>query len=198
MAAVLLQKIDDHERPIALFSRAIRDAALKYNIIEKQALALVKALKYFRVYILHSHTLAYVPNAAVKDVLVQTYPEGIRGKWIAALLEYDLEIKATKLVKGQGLAKLMAESNLHVLDINLIAAMFDENEEGSSIQVSEMFVLSPWYSNIIYVLQNLSSPPGMSRNKGRTLKLKAAKFCILNSALYWKDPSGILLNCLVE
>lgn len=33
MAAVLLQKRDDHERPIAFFSRAIRDASFKYNII---------------------------------------------------------------------------------------------------------------------------------------------------------------------
>eukprot|EP00253_Pinus_taeda_P033356 PITA_33356 len=107
METMLLQKRDDHKRPIAFFSRAIRDATLKYNIIEKQALALVKALKHFR-----------------------TYLEGRRGKWIAALLEYDVEIKPTKLVKGQGLAKLMAESNLHALDINLIAAMSDENEEG--------------------------------------------------------------------
>ena len=69
----------------------------------------MKALEDFRVYILHSHILAYVPNATVKDVLVQTDPEGRRGKWIAALLEYDVEIKPTKLVKGQGLAKLMAK-----------------------------------------------------------------------------------------
>jgi len=158
----------------------------------------VKALKYFQVYILHSHILAYVPNIVVKDVLVQTDPEGRRGKWIATLLEYDVEIKPTKLVKGQGLAKLMAESNLHALDINLIAAMSDENEEGMLVQVSEMFALSPWYADIIYVLKNLSSPPGMTKNKERTLKMKAAKFCILNSALYWKDPGGILLNCLVE
>ena len=61
-----------------------------------------------------------------------------------------------------------------------------------------MFVASPWYSDIMYVLQNLSSPPYMTRNKGRTLKLKAAKFCILNSTLYWKDPDGVLLNFLVE
>eukprot|EP00253_Pinus_taeda_P016307 PITA_16307 len=125
-------------------------------------------------------------------------PKGRQGEWIAALLEYDVEIKPTKLLKGQGLAKLMDESNLHALDINLIAAMSDENEEGSSIQVSRMFVLSSWYLDIIYVLQNLSPPLGMTRNKSRTLKLKAAKFCILNSALYWKDPGGVLLNCLVE
>eukprot|EP00253_Pinus_taeda_P012501 PITA_12501 len=30
------------------------------------------------------------------------------------------------------------------------------------------------------------------------LKLKVAKFFILNSTMYWKDLGGILLNCLVE
>ena len=47
MAAVLMQKRDQHEKPIAFFSRTIRDVALKYNIIEKQALALVKSVEIF-------------------------------------------------------------------------------------------------------------------------------------------------------
>jgi len=38
------------------------------------------------------------------------------------ILEYDIEIKPTKLIRGQGLAKLMVESNFHALDIkNLVA-----------------------------------------------------------------------------
>ena len=78
--------------------------------MEKQAFALVKALKEFRVYILHSHTISFVPNSVVKDILTQD-PDGKRGKWIAVILEYDLETKPTKLIKGQGLAKLMVESN---------------------------------------------------------------------------------------
>ena len=79
--------------------------------MEKQAYALIKALKDFRVYILHSHTIAYVPNIVVKGIVSQD-PDGKRGKWIATILEYDLEIKPAKLIKGQGLAQLMAESNL--------------------------------------------------------------------------------------
>eukprot|EP00253_Pinus_taeda_P031390 PITA_31390 len=129
-----MQKREGVENPIAFFSCIIRDGALKYNIIEKQALALVKALKDFRVYILRSHILAYVPNVAVKDILVQADPEGRRGKWIVALLKYDVEIKPTKLIKGQALAKLMAETNLQILDINLNATMSDEDEENPSIQ----------------------------------------------------------------
>eukprot|EP00253_Pinus_taeda_P034561 PITA_34561 len=149
----------------------------------------------------YEHTLAVVlmqKREAVKDILVHADPEGRSGKWIAALLEYDVEIKPTKLIKGQGLAKLMAQTNLQILDINLIAAMSDEDEENPSIQVFEMFLSSPWYADILYVLQHLSSPPGMPRNRSRTLKLKATKFCILDSTLFWKDPDGMLLNCLVE
>ena len=152
----------------------------------------------FRVYILHSHTIAYVPNAVVKDVLMQTNPEGRRGKWIAVMLEYDLEIKPTKLIKGQGLEKLMAQSNLRALDINLIAAMSKDEDEGLLVLVSDIFLQSPWYSDIVYVLQHLSPPPEMYRRKVRSLKLKSAKFCILNSSLYWKYLGGILLNCLDE
>jgi len=125
----LLQKNNQgYEQPIEFFSKSLRDATLKYNIMEKQALALVKAIKYFRVYILYSHIIAYVPNSVVKEILTQNGPKGKRGKWIATILEYDIEIKPTKLIKGQGLAKLMAESNCHALDINFISALDDQEE----------------------------------------------------------------------
>ena len=91
---------------------------MKYPIMEKQAYALVKAIKDFRVYILYSHVIAYVPHAAVKDILTQEGLEGKRGKWIANILEYDIEIKPTKLIKGKGLAKLMSETNFQALEIN--------------------------------------------------------------------------------
>eukprot|EP00253_Pinus_taeda_P016584 PITA_16584 len=100
-------------------------------------------------------------NRTIRDVTTDL--EGRRGKWITTMLEYDLEIKPTKLIKGQGLAKLMAKSNLHALDINLIATLSEEEEEEeeeeeSQLQVSDMFTTSPWYSDIVYVLQHLNPP----------------------------------------
>ena len=86
--------------------------------MDKQAYASIKALKEFRVYILHSHSIVFVPFVAIKDILTQAEPDGRRAKWIATLLEYDLEIKPTKLVKGKGLAKLMAQSNYELLGVN--------------------------------------------------------------------------------
>ena len=100
----------------------LRDGELKCDIMEKQAYALVKSLKYFNVYILHSHVIVHVLTATVKGLLTQPDPEGRRAKWIATLLEYDIEIKPTKLVKGQGLVKMMTNSNCESLQLNFLSS----------------------------------------------------------------------------
>ena len=166
------------EQPIAFFSKMLRDGELKYDIMEKQAYALVKALKDFRVYILHSYVIAHVPTAAVKGILTQPDPEGRREKWIATLLEYDINIKPTKLVKGQGLAKMMTNSICESLQINFLSNQ--SNQLDTEVEVMIDFVASPWYSNIVHVLQNLQAPAGLSKSRARSVKLKAAKFCIIN------------------
>jgi hypothetical protein len=59
IVGVLLQN-NEHkfERPIAYYRRTLKDSPLIYDIMEKVAYALVKALKEFRTYILHSHVIA--------------------------------------------------------------------------------------------------------------------------------------------
>ena len=70
IAGILLQKNDERlEQPITFYSKTLRDAPLRYTIMEKQAFSLIKALKDFRVYILHSHIVAFVPSIIVKDIL---------------------------------------------------------------------------------------------------------------------------------
>jgi hypothetical protein len=165
--------------------------------MEKQTFSLVKAIKYFRVYILHSHTIAYVPNTVVKDILTWDNPDGRRGKWIAVIQVYNIEIKPTKLVKGQGLAKLMVESNFHALDIKILATI-NGPEEQAAPNIKEAFLKSPLYVDLIFVLHNLQAPLGLTKNKERFIKLKALKFCILEGNIYWKYPGGILLNFLLK
>jgi hypothetical protein len=128
--------------------------------MEKQAYALVKSLKEFRTYILHSHVIACVPSSSVKDILTQPDPEGRRGKWIASMLEYDLEIKPTKLIKGQGLTKLMAQSDCDVVGMNFIVDLSECPQEEKIAQAPQQFIDSPWYTDIIYVLENLQAPLG--------------------------------------
>eukprot|EP00253_Pinus_taeda_P032972 PITA_32972 len=78
IVGVLLQRGNQGtKQPISFFSRTLANVELKYNILEKQAYALVKAIKDFRIYILHSHIVAYVPSTVVKDILTQADPDEI-------------------------------------------------------------------------------------------------------------------------
>jgi hypothetical protein len=126
---VLLQKNEkDQEQSIAFFSNVLRGVELMYNSMENKAYALVKALNTFRDYIMHSKLLAYVPTSIIKYILTQRNSEGRRGKWIAKIQEYDMDIKPIKLVKVQGLAKLLVESNCKVLDLNALSTNIIEIE----------------------------------------------------------------------
>ena len=129
-----LRKINFLRRFISNLAELIRllnnmlkkDSKVKWTIEAKQAFE----------DILYSHVIAYVPNVVVKDILTQEGIEGKRGKWIANILEYDLEIKPTKLIKGQGLAKLMTETNFQALDINEL----DNKQEMASPQINQAFL----------------------------------------------------------
>jgi hypothetical protein len=125
--------------------------------------------------------------------------DGKRGKWIAKILEFDLEIKPTKLIKGQGLAKLLAESKCKALGISYIntRSKIQQNESSNkNSQGALSLIACPRYKDILYFLQELRPPDGMKKSQVRDLKLKAVRYCLIDQALYWKDPLGLLLRCL--
>ena len=73
----------------------------------KQAYALVKALKSFKKYILHSQITAFMSRVSIKDMLCQPKLYGRWGKRITKIQEYYMMINPTKFIKIQGMAKLM-------------------------------------------------------------------------------------------
>ena len=194
IAAVLLQKNDEgHEQPVAFFSKVLRDAEVKYESLEKQAYALIKALKAFRTYILQAKVIAYVPSSSVKDVLIQPDIDGKRSKWITKLIEFDIEIKPVKRVRGQGLANLLVEDNCKLIEMNMINCVAESSEipaheSNPGLPVSNHIAECEWYSHIIYFLQNLEPPADLSKTQKRVLKLKGVNFCINENMLFWKDP----------
>jgi hypothetical protein len=190
IATVLLQRNDQgQEKPMDFFRNTLRDVEVKYNPIEKQAYALVKSLKDFR----------------IKDVLIQPDLDGKRAKWIAKLIEFDIDIKPTKLIKGQGLENLLVQENCEVLGINFININVEDAQSEIYIEryshdqpVSTNLSSCEWYNRIKHFLRTLAAPPEMNQTQVRALKLKAIKFCINENMLYWKDPSRMLLRCLAK
>lgn len=51
------------------------------------------------------------------------------------MLEYNLEFRPTNLVKGQGLAKMMAQSNCEVLGMNFLALCSEDIAQVEEKQV---------------------------------------------------------------
>lgn len=88
---------------------------------------------------------------------------------------------------------MTTKSNFNALDIKFLVAL-DDQEEHATPQLGEVFIASPWYAGLIFVLFNLNAPPGLTKTKARFLKLKAVKFCVMDNVLYWTYASGSLLN----
>ena len=92
----------------------------------------------------------------------------------------------------------MAQSNHEALGIKSFESDADTSAQQEEGQVHLDFLASSSYKDIVHALLNLQAPPELSKTRVRSVKLKSAKFCIINRFLYWKDLGSILLNCLLE
>jgi hypothetical protein len=195
IAGVLLQKNDEgQEQPIAFMSKALKNSDLNYTSMEKQSYALVKSPKHFRVYIGYSKIMGYVPHVAIKDILGKHDFLGDKGKWVSKIQEYDLEIKPTKLIKGQGLAQMLTKGNAQVVDLVC------QNNQTRPTLSSKLHRLEQhlWYSDIIYFISSLTCPSHLIGHKRRDLRLKETMYCIIKDNLGWNNPDGVILMCVDE
>ena len=98
-------------------------------------------------------------------------------------MEYDVDIKPTKLVKGQGLAKYLADSNCEVVGLHLMAEqpIQEELQKGQDKeQIMDRYAESVWYADIAHFLLYLQCPVHLDKKAARSLKLKAMKYCLID------------------
>ena len=67
------------------------------------------------------------------------------------LLEYDINIIPTKLIKGRGLEKMLTDSNCESLQLNFLSSQ--SHQLDTRLEVMIDFATSPWFSDIVHVLQ---------------------------------------------
>ena len=65
------------------------------------------------------------------------------------LLEYDLEIKHTKLIRGQRLAKLMTQPSIDFLELNLSNTNSVTIVQNDEKDINSNYLASPWYADVI-------------------------------------------------
>jgi hypothetical protein len=187
LSSILTQQDDEgSEAPISFMSIPLKKHELNYTPTENHVFTIVKALKQFRYYILHSHSVVYVPEIVVKSILTQQeVGMNKRAVWVAKVQEYYLTIKPTSLVKGHGLCKM--------IDENKDASLDKSNETPIVLLVS---LTNSWFLDIAYFLSYGECPSNMNHKERRNLRLKAAKYVISNGVLYKRGIDGTFLRCV--
>eukprot|EP00253_Pinus_taeda_P032840 PITA_32840 len=188
--AAVLTQINNHnlEAPISFYSSNLQGAELNYSEVEKQAFAIYKAIKHYRPFLLKAHTKVIVPFTSVRQLLIQRELGEKRANWVTALQEYDLEIKPTKIVRGQGFYRLLAgASNIPESSVT------NQFEEINQISIADS---ESQYADLIFYLKNGYAPPNMSYKSKRAIRLKDFFFTIIDDVLFRQNYDSILLRCL--
>jgi hypothetical protein len=93
IGAVLSQKDTENlEHPIAYASRLLSSPELNYTTLEKECLAAIWAVRYFKHYLHGPKFDLYTDNSALTWLKNRPQPKGRVARWIFELSEYDYEL----------------------------------------------------------------------------------------------------------
>jgi len=91
--AVLSQKIDGVERPIAFFSRVMNSTQRNYCTTRRELLVVISALQHFRHYLLGNKVILRTDHHSLKWLQTFKRPEGILARWVETLAEFHFTIE---------------------------------------------------------------------------------------------------------
>jgi hypothetical protein len=144
---VLVQEDDMHDEHVIYYlSRSLTPTEIKYQHVEKLALAVVHAVQCFRHYILSRKTTVISHCNRMQHILTRQLLGGKYSKWIMILQEFDLEFDHAKSKKYLVFAEL-------IYDFPQSAT---ENVAVDSLPDESLFLISIddfWYGDIIIYLQ---------------------------------------------
>lgn len=131
IGAVLLQ--DNH--PIAYASRTLNDHEIRYNTTEKELLAVVWAIKYFRPYIYGKEFELKTDHQALKWLHTKYLGKDLNPRlqrWILSLGEYNFKIEYLK-GKENYIADFLSRINTDEHEINELSETINSGEERNQL-----------------------------------------------------------------
>ena len=90
-------------------SRRLLDTEIRYSEIECLCLCLYFTCTKLRHYLLNAETRVVCKADVIKHILSAPILKGRLGKWMYALLEFNVRFQQAKAVKGQALADLITQ-----------------------------------------------------------------------------------------
>ena len=115
LSAVLVAEREGVQHPIYFVSHILRNAELRYPLIEKFGLALYMASKKLRAYF-KAHPIVVYTDQQLKQPFTRLESSGRMVKWAVELNAFDITYEPRKAIKGQALADFVAELTRPILE----------------------------------------------------------------------------------
>jgi len=105
---VLVQEQDQVQKPIYFVSKALQGPELRYQSLEKAALAVVFSARRLYHYF-HSFTVVVMTNLPIQKILRKPDVAGMMVRWAVELSEFDIQYEPRGSIKGQVYADFVVE-----------------------------------------------------------------------------------------
>ena len=194
IGAALAQEFEGTERPVRFWSRTLQPAERNYATTDREALAVVCALKQFRVYLLSQRFVIYTDHQALRQVLNEEQPTGRRARWCATLMEFNYEIRYKKGKDNAVADALSRDENLKVMNEN------EEKQEGIN-KASVEITTDTGDSDMDLVcvkLVKMATPPTMTADRARRVAKLAQRLFEHEGDLYHRRRNGAHARVLVS
>jgi hypothetical protein len=153
---VLVQEDDAHDEHVIYYlSRSLTSTEIKYQHVEKLALAAVQVVQRFWHYILSRKTTVISHCNPMQHILTHQLLGGKYSKWIVILQEFDLDFDRATSKKSLVFAELICD----------FPHSATENVAVDSLPDESLFLISTddlWYGDIIIYLQTQNFRPALS------------------------------------
>lgn len=174
------------EHPTAFHSKTLKDYEARYNFVEKQALATVKGLKKFRHFIACNKTMVYVAHPTIREYIMEDDITEKRANWITKILEYDVDIRPTKLVRGRGLCEYKVQE-------------CEPRDDEAATEETVMLLPVPndsWIDKRKQFMKIEIFPEDLPSTKRRFYRLQNSGFRLIDGTLFKRNFDGVLLHCV--
>jgi hypothetical protein len=104
-----------------------------------------------------------------------------------------LEITPAQIVRGQGLCKLVVDSETGQQKDGDTSNLEQHNQ---NLICCAQNLISPWYDDIRFCLEHGSTPRHLDPAKRRALRLNSTSFHLVNDILFCQNFDGVLMRCL--
>jgi hypothetical protein len=187
---VLVQEDDNHDEHVIYYlSINLSSTEVKYQHVEKLALAAVQAVQRFHHYILSRKTTVISHCNPMQHILTRQLLGGKYSKWIFILQEFDLEFDHATSKKSLVFAELICDFPHTSTEKVAVDSLPDES----------LFIISTddiWYGDIIIYLQTQTFRPTLSNNERRCVHYQACHYIILGDTLYRQGIDSVFRRCL--